>query len=318
MCTPELTIIIPVYNTANYLNRCLEAITNQAEQNIEIIIVNDGSTDNSDFIIHHFAKAHTNIHCINKEVRIGVGDSRNIGIRNAKTPYIGFVDSDDWVDITYYQALLKSIISTNADVCISGIKTESDDVYNWKYRYEYPTSTSFDGHFCLQSLTRCYNTDFSISPIVNNRIYKTSLLTDNDIFFDDTRRAQDVYFSFMVFIYADKVSINENVFYHYYQRDLSATHDFSVSYVDDYSHVLLTLKEELNCRNLFKKYEEEYYRYVYLNLTKLINNMFNNIQRSNEQKELIIYILKSFSTIMPFDRTIKYIDVERLKDFWRL
>lgn len=318
MCTPELTIIIPVYNTANYLNRCLEAITNQAEQNIEIIIVNDGSTDNSDFIIHHFAKAHTNIHCINKEVRIGVGDSRNIGIRNAKTPYIGFVDSDDWVDITYYQALLKSIISTNADVCISGIKTESDDVYNWKYRYEYPTSTSFDGHFCLQSLTRCYNTDFSISPIVNNRIYKTSLLTDNEIFFDDTRRAQDVYFSFMVFIYADKVSINENVFYHYYQRDLSATHDFSVSYVDDYSHVLLTLKEELNCRNLFKKYEEEYYRYVYLNLTKLINNMFNNIQRSNEQKELIIYILKSFSTIMPFDRTIKYIDVERLKDFWRL
>lgn len=316
METHGLTVIIPVYNTEKYLYRCLESVTNQSEQSIDIIIINDGSTDDSDRIIKSFAAKYSNIYYIKNDSNIGVGNSRNIGIKNAKTKYIGFIDSDDWVDITYYHEMLKKIVTNNAEMCISGIKTEVNDACNWKYRYKYPSDITVDSHFCLQSLTSRYNTDIAISPIVNNKIYKKSMLIDNSIYFDNSRRAQDIYFSFMVFIFANKVAIDKNVFYHYYQREFSATHNFSVSYVDDYSYILLSLKNELTDRGLYTTYEEEYFSYTNLHLKKLINNMFNNVHSVAEQKKHLIYILKKFSSIISLDGIIDYIDIERLKDFW--
>ncbi len=311
-----LTVIIPVYNTAKYLNRCIESVTNQTEHNIEIIIINDASTDNSEEIIYRYIETNPRIKYIKLKKNIGVGNARNIGINNAKTKYIAFIDSDDWVDVAYYENMLERIKSDNSDICISGIKTEVDDTYCWKYRYKYPANCIVDGNLCLKSLANQYNFDISISPIVNNRIYNTNLLLKNEIIFDKTRRAQDLFFSFMAFIYANKVSICNNSFYHYYQRDFSATHNFSKRYVDDYFYILLTLKKELKARNLFSTYQKEYESYVTHYMTKLINNMFNNVQSVYEQKNYIIYILQKARNIISIEKIIEYIDINRLKDFW--
>lgn len=313
-----LTVIIPVYNTAEYLDRCIESVINQTENNIEIIIINDASTDNSDAIINNYVAAYSQIKYFKFQHNIGVGNARNFGIDNSQTKYIAFLDSDDWVDATYYGNMLKRIKSDNSDICISGIKTEVDDIYGWKYRYQYPTDFMVEGKFCLHALTKQYNSNINISPIVNNRIYKKSFITKNRIIFDKSRRAQDLFFSFMIFIYATKVSICCDNFYHYYQRELSATHNFSRQYIDDYFYVLYTLKNELKKRNILSFYQKEYECYVIHYMTKLINNMFNNTQSERDQRSYITYILQKTTDIVPLEKIVDFIDITRLKAFWAM
>lgn len=314
----QLTIIIPVYNTAEFLPRCLESVVNQTDPNIHIIIINDGSVDASDSIIQKYAIAHSNIDYIKLPKNVGVGNARNIGIENTTTEYLAFIDSDDWVDINYYRSLLQCIEQDKSDICISGIKTEVDDMYRWKYRYRYMETFCIDSKACLHALTNQYNQNLKISPIVNNRIYKTSLIKDNNIMFDKSRRAQDMYFSFMVFVYAQKVSFCHNSFYHYYQRMFSATHDFTKQYIDDYYNILSSLKEHLTTRGVFSTYQKEYECYINHCLTKLINNMFFKVQSTLEQKQYVLYILRQFTNLLSVEKMIEFIDVERIKAFWLL
>lgn len=316
MNNPLLTVVIPVYNTSMYLCRCVDSVLNQTINNLRIIIVNDGSTDNSEEIIKKKYMKHPNLEYIKLNKNIGVGNARNIGIEKTNTEYITFIDSDDWVDIAYYEKMLKLMQYNQSDICITGIKTEVDDIYSWKFRYQYPSDFNVNSDFCIKSLTHQYNTDISISPIVNNKIYKTASIRDNNLYFDKTKRAQDLFFSFMVFVYAKKVSICHDVFYHYYQRHHSATHNFSIQYIDDYFYVLLFLMDELKARNLFSFYMNEYESYVYSYMTKLVNNMFNNVQKVSEQKMYIIYIMKKSAQLIPIDRLVEYIDITRLKSFW--
>lgn len=318
MNKPLLTVVIPVYNTGAYLSRCIETVINQTISDIDIIIINDGSTDDSEKIIKKYILRRPAINYIKLEKNIGIGNARNIGIKKTNTKYIAFIDSDDWVDAAYYENMLQIIEHDKTDICISGIKTEVDDIYNWKYRYQYPSHFIADGDFCMHSLTNQYNHDITISPIVNNRIYKKSLISDNNIGFDKSRRAQDLFFSFMLFVYTDKASICHNVFYHYYQREFSATHNFSKQYVDDYFYILLTLKNELIARGLYSSYLDEYKCYVNHYMTKLINNMFNNVQIINEQRKYFVYILNKATDLITIENLVEYVDIERLKTFWSI
>lgn len=313
-----LTVVIPVYNTGAYLNRCIESVINQTLKDIAVIIINDGSTDNSEEIIKNNIFKYPYLEYIKLEKNIGVGNARNIGIEKTKTKYIAFIDSDDWVDATYYEKMLRIIQHDQSDICISGIKTEVDDVYSWKFRYQYPSHFIVNGNFCVHSLTNQYNHDITISPIVNNRIYKKTIISDNNIWFDQTRRAQDLFFSFMIFVYTDKASICHDVFYHYYQRDFSATHNFTKQYVDDYFYILLALRGELKTRGLYYSFKDEYECYVNHYMTKLINNMFHNIQITSEQKKYIVYILRKAAEIISIEKLVEYVDIQRLKTLWSI
>lgn len=315
---PLLSIIVPVYNTEKYISRCLETIVNQSMNDYELIIINDASTDNSDEIIKNRIGGLKNVKYYVLKKNIGVGNARNIGMENSKGQYIGFIDSDDWLDSSYYEIMTQSIIKNDADICISGIQTEIDDVYSAKFRYDYSFNTVISGEFGLHSLIDMYNHDIRISPIVNNKIYKKSLLKDNQLLFDKSRRSQDNYFTFMVLVYAEKISLVNNTFYHYYQRTESATHNFSKSYIDDYVFILNSLKKTLTQRNLFSDYEQEYISYINRCITALINNLFSQEHDERIQKEYLIYILRKTARILPINVLIDNMDIERFKRFWEI
>ena len=122
---PKVSVIVPVYNVENYVEKCLKSLVKQTLQDIEIIIVNDGSTDNSENIIKEFIKLYgEKIKYVTKE-NGGLSDARNYGMKFASGEYIAFLDSDDYVDITLYEKMYNKAIEEQCDY------VECDFI--WKY-----------------------------------------------------------------------------------------------------------------------------------------------------------------------------------------
>ena len=112
--------MIPIYNVKNYLAKCVDSILNQTYKNLEIILVNDGSTDGSEIICEELKKKDKRIRIINQK-NGGLSSARNTGIRNANGKYIQFVDSDDWIDYECIEELHNCIYKDNSDISICGI-----------------------------------------------------------------------------------------------------------------------------------------------------------------------------------------------------
>lgn len=126
MSYPLISVIVPVYNAGKYFNKCIESIVNQTYKNLEIIIVNDGSTDGTSAKCDDWAKKDSRIKVIHK-TNGGAASARNTGLDNAKGDYIAFVDADDYLDLDMYEIMLNEIIEYNADAARCGVVRESDD-----------------------------------------------------------------------------------------------------------------------------------------------------------------------------------------------
>ena len=114
----KVSVIIPVYNTEDYLKECIESLVNQTLREIEILIVNDGSTDSSLEIMKEFKNKYPNIIKIFDKVNGGQASARNYALSFAQGEYLGFVDSDDWVDITMYEEMYEKAEKEDADIVI--------------------------------------------------------------------------------------------------------------------------------------------------------------------------------------------------------
>ena len=123
---PLVSVIVPIYNVEAYLLRCVNSIKEQTYNNLEIILVDDGSTDSSGMIADSFAENYERIRVIHQK-NGGLSAARNTGIDNTKTEYITFVDSDDYVDSNMYEVLLKNMDSKNADISIGGVWREDTE-----------------------------------------------------------------------------------------------------------------------------------------------------------------------------------------------
>ena len=140
MPTPDITVIVPVYNTEPYLRRCIESIINQTFHNIEIILVDDGSTDASAEILSDYASRDNRITVIQQENQ-GLSAARNTGMRSAEGEYIMFVDSDDWIDANTCEKALRAA------------KTFSADIVIWTYIREYSSHSIIAEQFSMKEFT---------------------------------------------------------------------------------------------------------------------------------------------------------------------
>ena len=136
---PKISIIVPVYNVGKFLTKCLDSLINQTLQDIEIILVNDGSTDNSQAIIDTYAANYPEIIKAFVKKNGGLSDARNFGMKKATGDFIGFVDSDDFVDLTMFETLYNRAIETESDVVVCAHDSVTLDKKNQiKKRKFYP------------------------------------------------------------------------------------------------------------------------------------------------------------------------------------
>ena len=211
---PKISIITPVYNSEKYLEQCINSIINQTFKDIELILIDDGSTDNSGVICDKYAESDKRVRVIHKN-NAGMGVSYNLGIKEAKGDYIGFIESDDFANINMYEALYNLASKYNVDIVKSAWFKyyTSDDIVEKDFQL-----AEFNDYEVL-NIKNCpwfINKQFSVW----SAIYRTDFLRKNNVYYLETPGAsyQDVGFSYKAFFLSNNFLVTPNA-YIYYRQD---------------------------------------------------------------------------------------------------
>ena len=226
MIEEMISIILPVYNVEKYLHKCLDSILCQVYPFIEVIIVNDGSTDNSGHICDKYAKKDSRIKVIHQSNQ-GVSVARNVGLAQAQGAYIGFVDPDDWISPHMYQYLYSELVNHRADMAVCGRYIATDKhIYVAKKRW-----TNEVEEFTSKEAILCVTRQNQINDGPCDKLYKREILSDNPFpvgrFFEDTYIMVDILEKCKKIIYIDFPC------YYYYQRKNSTCHTYSAEFLND-------------------------------------------------------------------------------------
>lgn len=229
----KISVIIPVYNAEKYINRCVDSILGQTLKSIEIILVDDQSTDNTPRICDEYASNNSNIKVVHKENE-GPGFARNNGILVAEGEFIAFVDADDYIDPFMYEKMYHEIMKVKADSCICGFKKidENKEITNVPNPMGNQVFEQDDvrKHILLNILGSMptEKKDHIIGLSVWKNLYSSSLIKKNNIKFYSERRyySEDTLFNIDYFLQAEKVVTMEDMFYYYVENSTSFTKNY--------------------------------------------------------------------------------------------
>ena len=249
---PKVSVIIPVYNTEKFLRKCLDSVCNQTLQDIEIICINDCSTDGSSEILREYAGKDNRIKLIELFENGGAAKARNIGIDIAHGEYIGFVDSDDFVDLDFYEKLYKKAVETGADA-----------VKGKLYLYDINTNKVYlEAWIDINDSVKKNKANFYFT--FTTAIYKSSLIKEYNIrFLEGLIHFEDPYFTIMAAIHYNKLEVIDDAKYYYInnpnstsRKNITKEQAKSIVYGAD---VVLDL---LNNANIDKLHYEIVFNYV--------------------------------------------------------
>ena len=240
-----ISVIVPVYNVEKYLSKCLESIINQTYQNLEIICVDEGSTDSSPKILEEYAKKDTRIKIITRQ-NGGLSAARNTGLKNATGEFISFVDSDDWIDLeTYEKAIghfsddVDSVCYAAAIVCDDGV----DDCYEEERLWH---SVKYRGKILLKD-----ESFYNLTYTVWNKLYRKSIIDKYNIDFPEDLIHEDFAFYTKYMAFAPRTFCLNEYLYFYRKRQNSI---MSENVSSKSSHFLDCLKNFENTYEFLKKY----------------------------------------------------------------
>lgn len=283
---PKVSVIIPVYNTEKFLRKCLDSVCNQTLQDIEIICINDCSTDGSLEILREYARKDKRIKLIELFENGGAAKARNIGIDIAEGEYLGFVDSDDFVDLDFYEKLYQKAVETKADA-VKGELWEINDSSNLPQML--PT---YDLNKFIQKNKAYFYFTFTTA------IYRKDFIIQNNINFPEGLcHLEDPFFTIKAACYYTKITVVDNVRYYYV-----VTHDTRQKKVGEFYIVrslhngVFRILELINNANITR----EHYLIVSSFLLSQIKDKLNNFYINDE---IYNYIL---STLYEFLKVNKY------------
>ena len=288
-----ISVVVPIYNVADYVGKCIESLLNQNHRNLQIILVDDGSTDNSGAICDDFAAKDNRIEVIHK-VNGGLVDARKAGLKIAKGQFIGFVDGDDWIEANMYEEMLENIIQTGADLVHTGYI--QDRPANIRY-----IDCNFDTKIVDKPNTMKlwqYLNGISDYPILHpglwSKLFKRELIlfcyenVPNNRNFGEDRIA-----STECFLKCNRVSLLKKAYYHYVVRDGAFTS------VHNANRIIWIANMFEQVKNLLQKYK------VYEEMESCFNSIF------------IKYILEEITYNERCKDKVnmyKYHNIEELKD----
>ena len=261
---PKLSIIVPVYNVEKYLDKCLERILNSTYKDFELIVINDGTKDNSEQIITKYLdneEYKDKITYISKE-NSGLSDTRNLGMSKAKGEYIAFVDSDDYIQTTMYETMMNKALEKNYDIVACDVKLVYEDSDKEKIISSAYEKDLFNKAEIKQTMLTYY-------PVVWNKIYKKSLL--EGIEFSKGVWYEDMEFNLKVYPRINSIGVVKEPLYNYLQRGNSITYTYNDKLYDIITNMDTVIKY-YKAQGIYEEYKEEleylYLRYAYATFPK--------------------------------------------------
>ena len=291
----SVSVIVPVYNVEKYIGRCLDSLVNQTLKNIEIIVVNDGSPDNSQEIIDKYTKKYNNIKSYIKE-NGGLSDARNYGLKYAKGEYISFIDSDDYIDKTMMEKMYNKAKENNFDLIVCDLDMVDD---NGEFIQNVSSNLNKDIY-----KDKIKNYMINMYPSAWNKIYKQDLFK-NKVYFKKGIWFEDVEFIYRLIPYIKSIGTIKDNLYHYVQREGAITKTFDkrlYNYIDNWNGIIDFYQKN----DFYEDYKQEleycYVRYLYATFIK----QATNYKDKKEYENAVESAIKSVKNRFPKYRRNKY------------
>lgn len=284
---PKVSVIVPVYNVEDYLERCLDSLVNQTLEDIEIIVVNDGSPDNSQAIIERYEKNYPNkVKGYIKE-NGGLSDARNYGMPYAKGEYVAFVDSDDYVELTMYEKLYNEAKTKDSEIVVCGY-FKVDEKEKTMQSAQMGNMEFYDQNPRERKEILEIN-----APYAWNKLVKRELLERTKIQFPKGLLFEDICTMYPLLASANKVSkVNEELYYYIVEREGSITAQFDASKTKILDSIEL-LNERIEDMGLMEEYRDEI---VVINL-RHIYFRFKEFDKYKDRKEQVKFVNKAFKIL---------------------
>lgn len=260
---PKVSVIIPVYNVGNYIEKCLDSVVNQTLEDIQIIVVNDGSTDNSENVINKFIKKYPNKIEYYKKENGGLSDARNYGLNYVTGEYVGFVDSDDYIDLCMYEKMYNLA------------KKEEADIVECDFSWVYPDKTKIDTGIEYRTKEDLF---------INSRVMACNKLIKKEIIkgitFPKGLRYEDVEFFYKLLPNVNKILLAKEPLYYYIQRESSIS-NLQNERTAEIFIILNNILEYYKENNIYDKYKSEL-EYMYIRF--LLGSSFLRMVKIKDKK----------------------------------
>lgn len=288
---PLISIIVPVYNVEDYLPECIDSILAQTYKNLEIILVNDGSTDNSGKICDEYAQKDSRIKVIHKE-NSGVSSTRNMGIEAASGEYIGFVDSDDTVDSDMYTIMYDAAFKTNSDISVckfirfSASAHAAPDKHNYEDTFVTMTNTE---------AIACVLVSRPFSGSICDKLFKAEIIKNARL---DTRLhvAEDFLFTVTAMAKSKRATFVPIMLYNYRVRKTSVSHEvYSPKKLESFE-ARVAAEKILREHGLYEELKDEMDASFVASTTKIIRGLCTDKELFKKYKAFAIKEFKKHST----------------------
>lgn len=247
---PKVSVIVPIYNVEKYLEKCINSLLSQTLEDIQIILVNDGSKDNSGNIAKEYEKNNKDRVIYVEKENGGLSDARNYGLKYATGDFIAFLDSDDYIEKNAYEEMYNKAIEENADY------VECDFIW------EFPNKIRVDKQYPYKNKKEMLS---FVRVVAWNKLIKRQLITDNNLEFPKGLRYEDVEFTYKLIPFINKFTYVDKPFIHYVQREGSIANVQNERTAEIFT-VLDNVIEFYKKNNIYEKYRDEleynYARYL--------------------------------------------------------
>ena len=326
---PKISIIIPLYNAEKYIDRCMESVNAQTMKDFEVVLVNDGSTDNSAAICRRYASQDPRVTYIEKE-NGGAGSARNAGIEAAKGTYLAFPDADDWFEPEMYAELYALAQSGGYDVVFSGVNYYSqtpDGGVEYSRTQNIEAVAFTDRATCRKNIMTFFPTT-TIFDVPWNKLYKRSIVTQNNVRFTDIRRCQDAMFNLDFYNCINSAASIDKAFYNYMEN---TTADVQRKFPKDYINVniayyshLIELMDQwgVYSGDIRRHYDSTYVLSIYSTADRYDNPRWNLSKAEQREyiadclgrKEIVDYLPQALvrEDVLPILEIVRNRDVDQL------
>lgn len=306
----DITIIIPMKDTEDQIMKCLDSIkiNTLSRDRYEVIIIDDASKQPSEFLSEKY-----DIHYFYSKKSLGAGGARNLGIRMARGKYICFIDSDDWISYDYLEKGLTYMDQCASEIGMFTLKREYDDIKDIIYKCKYNTLLQLGPEESIKVMAKEYNFDVNIVPSTTNKIYLRQFLIDNNIFFPENRKFEDLLFSIKTMLAASKLICIPEATYFHYRRKGSIVQSFEHKNSEDMLFILKEIKVYLENNNYFEIYKKSFYIFCEHFMNLIIRQINEFCSDENIKKAEMTFIVKNLLQQINLDEYLSSISAEKLR-----